>query len=728
MTDKLTQVFTGEPTATFKRLRDMGDGTFAEVVASGGNFAGKFRDAFESYTPGQRWTQAKASGDLIHVDGNAAAASYLVISKNPLQQATESFVESIGSFTMPAEVAIGLSLSQRTLGQEFSVEIVDTEEPLAAVPDIAIASISQTTTTLTVTTAVPHGLGIGKSIGIRGVSDARLNYPALVIASVPALNQFTCTAGPGGTIASVTAGPFTSGAVFFRQRMGRANDGVSMIFENATATNASFYTRSESGDAYPSGSIVAAHSLTIGTTAPVQLVNSAFTYAFGPTTEYRLNVQSDRVQMHDSAVDVLTGTTGRFLRTSVVPSPDKSYKLRFRATNSDSLTVPVAQIVSMTKSGTTTATVVCDRPHGLATGDPVVTYGTRDQAAANFPNLTAATTVTVVDASTFTVTIGTGTTGTTFGGYVAKVLGGNLMSTLGAIAQAAQNATLSTLSDGTRQLVLIGSAAWAGLSIGDTAELVGVRNNVDGASLGVDGPWKVANASTTTLTLVNLPGVAGLPADFTATDCGGGLIKRSEIRISFVRIFDFGRDRVEFAPRPTADITGSVPTYVTGGTLTGVSAAVAGSVAVDAAIGNPVTAGLRASNANITAMSAAGDSVGWLGTMIGAGVVKPFCLPEAQFDASLALTTTTAAAVAAAAGAGIKRHLVAMQAINTGASAVDLIILDGATERWRMPLPPNVPVDVEFPTHLSVTANTALNANLSAAGTVRANFQGYTAP
>jgi hypothetical protein len=178
----------------------------------------------------------------------------------------------------------------------------------------------------------------------------------------------------------------------------------------------------------------------------------------------------------------------------------------------------------------------------------------------------------VVDASTFTVTIGTGTTGTTFGGYVAKVLGGNLMSALGAIAQAAQNATLSTLSDGTRQLVLIGSAAWAGLSIGDTAELVGVRNNVDGASLGVDGPWKVANASTTTLTLVNLPGVTGLPADFTATDCGGGLIKRSEIRISFVRIFDFGRDRVEFAPRPTADITGSVPTYVTGGTLTGVVA------------------------------------------------------------------------------------------------------------------------------------------------------------
>jgi hypothetical protein len=180
--------------------------------------------------------------------------------------------------------------------------------------------------------------------------------------------------------------------------------------------------------------------------------------------------------------------------------------------------------------------------------------------------------------------------------------------------------------------------------------------------------------------------------------------------------------------RPTGDIANAVPVVLQGGALTSGTVAAAGTVAVDAAIGNPVTAGLRASNANIAAMSAAGDSVGWLGTMIGAGIVKPYALPEAQFDASLALTTTTAAAIAAAAGAGIKRHLVAVQAINTGAAAVDLIILDGVTERWRLPLPVNVPVDVEFPTHLAVTANTALNANLSAAGTVRANFQGYTAP
>jgi hypothetical protein len=76
----------------------------------------------------------------------------------------------------------------------------------------------------------------------------------------------------------------------------------------------------------------------------------------------------------------------------------------------------------------------------------------------------------------------------------------------------------------------------------------------------------------------------------------------------------------------------------------------------------------------------------------------------------------------------LKRHVTAIQAINTGASAVDLILLDGATERWRLPLAVNVPVAVPFPTGIVTTANTVLNANLSAVGTVRINAQGYTAP
>ena len=557
--------------------KPLGDDTYAEVVSSiASNITTKFRDSFEAYDPNNgTWAEVKGSGDLVYVDGNAAAASYLVISKDPLSAGTETSITSALDFTLPVEVAVGLSMSQRTLGQEFSVEIVDTQAPLDDIPDLAIASIAQAATLLTVETVSPHGLSVGKSIGISDCSNLLVNYPALVVASVPSPTLFTATAGPGGTIASqtITNPAGAKGFVFFRERLGRAQNGISQIFENATVTNSSLYIRSEAGDALPSGTIAGSHSVAIGTTAPVALVAAANQYAFAPTNEFRYAIQADRVQWSDSLVDSLAQSTGRLLRTQVCPDPSVNYKLRIRATNNKSLSVPVAQIVTAVKTGTTTATITTDVAHGLVANDPVVVYGIRDQAAASFPNLAVATVVaSVVDATTFTIVIGTASTVTSYGGYVAKVQGGNLMSSLGALTMAAQSATLSTLANGTRQLTVVGSATWAGLSIGDLVNLVGVRDIVTGATLNVDGAWKVANAVTTTLTLV-LPytGSLALPADFASTNCGGGVIKRTDIRLSYVRIFDYERERVEVLARPSGDVASGVPVVMQGGTLPAVT-------------------------------------------------------------------------------------------------------------------------------------------------------------
>ena len=726
------------------KFKDMGDGTFAEVVSvSGGgggasgdvtapgtsgtaaqavqgitggvpvgvvpsNITTKFRDAFENFTPGEKWTQVLGSGDIVMVDGNAAAASYLVISKSPLVAGSETSIESLLNFSLPVELAFGAHMSQRTLGQEFSVEIVDTSAPLADIPDIAITALQQTTTTLTVTTATNHGLSVGKSIGLRGVLDSRMNYPALVVVGVPAPNQFTCTAGPGGTIASLSsyvstvlasttaalpANAYANGAsgvgatltasangafpdqdgvtiplggrllvrfeaapanngvyvltqvgsagspwvltraadydtaaeltvvagalfaisvfvaggatnsqkefylsstvttvgttavtwvdsnttgplgfVYFRERLGRANNGIAQIFEQPTATQASLYIRSESGDALPSGAISGNHSATVGTTASVQLVNAAYQYALAPTTEYRVFAQADRTQWADSAVDAVAQTTSRLLRTQVCPDPSETYKLRIRATNNKSLTVPGAQVVSVSKSGTTTGTFTTATPHGLLPGDLFLYYGSSDNAAATFPSLVAATAVASVPSdTTFTAVIGTGTSGTAYGGVIARVQGGNLLSALGAVAQTAINATLTTLLDGTRQLVLTGNGTWAGVAIGDLANVIGCRGVASlGASLGVDGPWKVANLSTTVLTLVSLPGQTW-PADFATTTCGGAVIRRTDLRLSFVRVFDFERQRVEMLARPSGDIAGAAPVAIQGGTLPSVT-------------------------------------------------------------------------------------------------------------------------------------------------------------
>jgi hypothetical protein len=712
------------------------------------NVLTKFREAFEDYTPdGPRWSETVASGDFVVVDGNAVAASYLVISKDPLSAGTETSVETVATFEMPIDASIGMSMAQRTLGQEFSLEFVDTQAPLADVPDIAISSIAQTTTTLTIDTVTDHGLSVGKSIGVYGCSNPIANYPALVVASVPTPRQLTCTAGPNGTIASqtITNPTGAKGSIYFRERLGRAQNGLSMLLENNQTGNASFYLRSEAGDALPSGTIAGNHSVTIGSTTPLQLVNSPFQYAFGPGVEYRMSVQADRVQASDTGVDSLTGLTNRVLRTQVCPDPTQTYKFRIRATNNKALTVPSAQIVSATKSGTTTATIVTATAHNLALGDPVVIYGIRDQTATSFPNLlTASAVLSVIDATSFTIAQVSAGTVTSYGGYVAKVHGGNLMSALGASAVVAQNATLTTLTNGVRQLVLTGNTNWAGISIGDHVNLVGLRNTVNGASLGIDGVWKLANAVTTALTLVPGPGNTP-PADFTITDCGGAVIKRTEIRISFARIFDYERQRVEIMARPINDVTISVPTIVTNvpgvtvssGTVTTVSTVTAltgGGVAEDAAAGtNPVMVGgvVRAAVPPITFV--AGDAVRDTMTTSGAKTIKPYSVPEADWTylGAAAVANTTDVVLAAAAGASLRRYITALQIKGTNAVATEVVLKDGATVIWRGHLSASMlnGDSYSFPTPLKTTANAALNfACITTAAAVYVNAQGYTAP
>jgi hypothetical protein len=734
-----------------RRNVDMLDGTYSEVITSiSQNMTNKFREAFEDYDPvsGGRWTESKASGDLVYVDGNAAAASYLVISKDPLTAGTETAITSISRVSLPIEAAIGASMSQRTLGQEFAIEMVDAGAPLLDVPDIEISSISQATTVLTVDTVAPHGLSVGKSIGIRDCSNLLANYPALVVATVTSPTQFTATAGPGGTIPSQTiANPAgAKGFVYFRERLGRAQNGIAQIFEQSTVTQASLYIRSEAGDALPSGTIAGNHSVTVGTTASVQLVNVAYQYAFSPTTEYRLFVQADRTQWADGAVDAVAQTTSRLLRTQVCPDPSATYKVRIRCTNNKSLTVPNAQIVSAVKTGTTTATITTDRPHGLVATDPVVVYGIRAQGATEFPNLLTATAVaSVVDATTFTIVIGTAGTVTSYGGYVAKVQGGNLMSALGANAVVAQSATLSTLADGTRQLLVTGNTNWAGLSIGDLVNLVGVRDNTTGATLGVDGAWKVANSATTSLTLV-LPyaGSLTLPADFGSTNCGGGVIKRTDIRVSFLRVFDYERERVELLARPSGDLGAAVPVAIQGGTVTTVStvttAGVQGTQANNATtVPSPVLTSIVGVSANPAAGTTARQQQA-IGTLIGVPVTKPYSIPEGEWSygaaASGIVNTTTAVTIKTAAGAGIRNYITSIQVMaETLTTATELAIRDGAagTVIWRTKIPTGgLPTTtIVFPSPLKGTANTLLEVvtlTASGAGAVYFNAQGYAAP
>jgi hypothetical protein len=516
------------------------------------NITGKFRESFENFVPGVNWNLVTGSGDIVQTDGNAVSASYLVISKDPLTAETETTLTYIDSFPMPAETAVGLSMSQRVLGQELSMELVSTETPLPPVADIAISSISQTTTTLTVNTTAAHGLVPGKRIGIKGCLDSRLNYPSLVVAATSNATQFLATAGPGGTIPSLSLSGGAAGFVYFRSALGYAQNGLSEIFENSATTNASVYIRSSAGDSLPSGTANANQSISCANTSSIQAIASPYTYAFLPTSEYRLNLQADRAQVYDVSVDSVSTTTSRQLRTQVIPDPTKQYTLRFRMSNVDALTVPTAKIVSVSKSGTTTATVTTAGPHGLTTSDQIVAYGVRDTV--NFAAITAQVAVASVISSTqFTVVWGSAVTATSYGGMVSRVQGSNIPAQF----NQGSNGSINSAQGFSGELQLIASNGFTSFVVGDYVNLYGLRDNSTGADLGLDGAYKVIDFSSNNARVIPI-GSTPAVGTFGAISCGGLVIKRTDARIAFVRIFDYLRERVEVMPRPGGDASAAV--------------------------------------------------------------------------------------------------------------------------------------------------------------------------
>ena len=538
----------------------------SSILSAPANVTTALRDSFQTFVDGTNWTRSLGSGDIVQVDGNSGGASYLVISKDPLTANTETSITSTATFTIPTELTTGISMSQRTLGQELSVEIVSSDTQNTPPANLAISSIQQATTTLTVTTSTAHGLVPGSRIGIFGVtSDSRANYPALVVATITSTVTFTCISTPAGTISNNTFGPFTSqGTVYVRPALGYAQDGMSFIFENSTVNNASVYVRQDNGATWPSGTVNGNHSIGIGTTLANQTA-SAYTYNFTPATEYRMMLQSDRATLTDAGVDSTSfaGTTTRLSRTQQVPNSTKTYRLRYRFTNDAGLTIPTAKIVSAVKTGTTTATITTASVHGLTTTDYVIIYGINDQT--NFVNQTTQVIVLSTPTTTsFTVAFGTAVTATSYGGMVARAQGGANYPT-GFQNLSILNTTVAANAAGSNELTLSGATTgvtFAGVYlIGDYVNVYGVRSVPGlGSDVGVDGTYRVVSNATGAVTLAPI-GTTTLPSTIPFTSTGGFIIKRTDARIHFSRMLNFQRERVELNAR--ADPSNGYPVIVT---------------------------------------------------------------------------------------------------------------------------------------------------------------------
>ena len=148
---------------------------------------------------------------------------------------------------------------------------------------------------------------------------------------------------------------------------------------------------------------------------------------------------------------------------------------------------------------------------------------------------------------------------------------------------------------------------------------------------------------------------------------------------------------------------------------------------------SPVKIGAQAQNANPSGVSANGDITNIIATMIGVPIVRPYSLPESdwQYACPSAIANTTDVALRAAGGTGIRNYVTGIQVMNTGATATEIVVKDGSTVIWRGHVGASMTTMhvLRFVTPLRGTAATAMNfACIATGANVYVSAQGYQAP
>lgn len=418
----------------------------------------------------------------------------------------------------------------------------------------------------------------GDWINITGLVDNRFNYSNACINFISA-DRKTIAVGfsdevalpsivsPASGATSVTLG---SAKVNFYNNFSGARNAYGLRLTGTSATSAAVVSIFGGDDNQVSGTLLGDHRVTIASTNPTYVVGSVMgQYEIKATSRFKIDCHPDVAVLLDKAEQTQASWTPREFRTSVKPSSNSKLYPRFRLYKPESMSRPIAKIVSATKAtATTTATIVTDAPHGLTTGNYVTIKGIANQTV--FASFTTPAVVTVIDATSFTVVCGTATIATSYGGSVIIANGGKDQP--GIQTNTIQNA-VSYIANGSNWLLLTGLATWFGvINIGDYIDIHGVRNSSTGADLGVDGAWEVANIGTTLLYLKPIFDIAGnrvSPALTTlaSTPCSGTSITRQTLRAHDLSVTSRKDNVVSIDGAGTARIDKALPIYGLGGTI-----------------------------------------------------------------------------------------------------------------------------------------------------------------
>jgi hypothetical protein len=509
----------------------------------------KFRDGFADTSrpiPDTfLWDISSNASNIITNGGNSSGSSYLLISMSPFLQNIETVLTSKSFFDFPFKIGCGFSMSQRLIGQEVGIEVVGYDEVLDTVPTTTIVSpfsvtATQSGTTITVTTTGVVPITGGTRVILYGFSDSRLNTGPFPI-SINAQNSFQITNSP----VNVTISTPVSGTVAVADQLNSVRNGFNLLIENATVTNGSICSRRNGS------SVKYLSAQTISTTNGTQTNGNPYTDSWNTASNQEFYTNLDELYFRSYPSDSLNAITNSTKFSQAIPDEDYKYKLRIRTKNLQNFMIPVGRINSVTKSGTSTATVVTDVAHNLNTTSFVYIYGIRDLTP--FPNLTASTQVlSIVNSTTFTITIGSASTSSSNGGAVFLINGGVGNNQI--LTQSVQSIS-STVSG---VLTVIGNTGWTGPSIGEYMHLYGLTN-----ALAYEGAYKVLQLSGSSLLLATT-----LPT-FGSITTGGCVIRRTDVRIHYIRFMDYTRLQTEIigGRGNTTDNNNAIPVTMASGNV-----------------------------------------------------------------------------------------------------------------------------------------------------------------
>lgn len=506
------------------------------------NSIDKFRDGFALGFDSTIWDESWSNQGtgFRTTGGNAVGASYLLVSMCPFTPNMEYTLTSKSFYKMPIRFGYGFSMSQRIFGQEVEVSLIGctsagTIEKNSTFSPLTISgTVSITTNVATVVFATAHWLKGGDRVCLVGNAENRLNVWPVLVTVVDSLRiTVPCTLADG----TYTAG----GTVVWADAFAYVKNAVGLLHENATVTNASFNTRRN-------GTKTFSTNTTIATTTALQANTSPYTEWFRTAQDTDIISTMEHVKFVSRPASALTAPSGGLKYTESLPDEDKYYKICVRVKNLPNLSTPIAEIASIAKTGTTTATVTTLNPHGLAVGTYFwQTYGARDQT--NFPNQTVTTSFTVTGTNTYTTIIGTATTTASTGWVLVLNQGSTLFPWV-------INFSIQSIQR-TNNILSIGLNTTATTLLpGEWIHIYGL----DGSGSAYDGAYKVLRLTTTFVE------VESIGTNFGLINCWGAIFKRTDVRLHYLRLLDYTRHLIEISNnRGQLDAWESMPVSIPGG-------------------------------------------------------------------------------------------------------------------------------------------------------------------